>query len=252
MFYQECLNRVDPTTASGRKHAEIPNNIVPVIIVAESWIRYMRSARAKAGFIQILRSDLDQNFPAKSPTSARSTPESAQVWLGTDPVQEEQQEHWRTSPGRSVWEGLNKIGLSGNFDCLSIKHFGSTSDKHRFLYEKWYEKLQCVTPASAARIRSLYHLQMLTEPLLFIATITPEGYRLEPVILSPVKSLPKGFLSTEVWNGKGTWICWVRICQQEHTTRMARWRFETAVGTESSEIGRERFRCSHIRRFSSS
>lgn len=76
-------------------------------------------------------------------------------------------------------------------------------DEIGFCRKSRHEKLRCIAPASAAHQHVEYIPSSdVDRTFTLIATITLDGERLKPMIVCPVKSLPKDFLSTEVWNGK--------------------------------------------------
>ena len=76
-------------------------------------------------------------------------------------------------------------------------------DEIGFCRKSRHQKLRCIAPACAIGQRVEYIPQPdVDKTFTLIATITLDGDRLKPMIVCPVKSLPKDFLSTEVWNGK--------------------------------------------------
>ena len=76
-------------------------------------------------------------------------------------------------------------------------------DEIGFCRKSRHEKLRCIAPASAKGQHVEYiPYTDVDKTFTLIATITLDGDRLKPMIVCPIKSLPKEFLSTEVWNGQ--------------------------------------------------
>lgn len=76
-------------------------------------------------------------------------------------------------------------------------------DEIGFCRKARHQKVRCVVPSNAVGQHIEYIPQMDTDKTFtLIAGVSLAGTSLTPMIICPLKSLPKDFLSTEVWNGR--------------------------------------------------